>query len=190
MKKASVIIRKITVPPVFAALFLLITYIVYPSYFGSVWHLFGGWLFLCILPLFAYPLQKYIPHFRDRGRSGQRSLAMIFSAVGYLLGTIAAFITNAPSELKFIYGEYLLCGIVMLLLNKVFKLKASGHACGIFGPILLLLHFRLYIPAIIGTALIVPVFVSSIKTKQHTLYQLLGGSLIPAVVLLILALIS
>lgn len=57
---------------------------------------------------------------------------MIFSAVGYLLGTLVAFITDVPVELKIIYLEYLLCGIAMLVLNKVFKLKASGHACCIF----------------------------------------------------------
>ena len=41
-----------------------------------------GLLFLVVLPLLAYPLQKYIPHFKDSGRDGQRSLAMIFSAAG------------------------------------------------------------------------------------------------------------
>lgn len=186
MKGVSAIIRKITVPHVFAALLLIITYIVHPQYYGSVWHLVGGLAFLSVLPLLAYPLQKYVPHFKDKGRAGQRSLAMIFAALGYLLGTIVAFATKAPVELKFIYLEYLLCGIGVLFINKVFKLKASGHACGILGPVLLLLHFKLYIPAIIGTALIIPVFISSIKTKEHTLSQLLGGSLIPAVVMLIL----
>lgn len=71
----------------------------------------------------------------------------------------------------------------MLLLNKVFKIKASGHACGIVGPVLLFVYFGLYIPAIVGTALVLPVYISSVRTKQHTLPQLIGGSAIPAVVL-------
>lgn len=140
-------------------------------------------MFLCVLPILAYPLQKYIPHFKDKGREGQRSLAMIFSAVGYLLGTLVAFITGAPAELKIIYLEYLLCGIAMLVLNKAFKLKASGHACGIVGPILLMIYFKMYIPAAVGALLIVPVYVSSLKTKRHTALQLIGGSLIPLVAL-------
>ena len=104
---------------------------------------------------------------------------MIFSAVGYLLGTLTAFLTGAPAELKILYLEYLLCGIAMLVLNKVFKLKASGHACGIVGPVLMMLYFRMFIPAVAGMFLILPVFVSSLKTKRHTAPQLLGGSLIP-----------
>ena len=183
MNKISFVIRKITVPPVFAATLLILAYIMYPSYFGSIWQVIGGLVFLCVLPLLAYPLQKYIPHFKDKGRDGQRSLAMIFSALGYLLGTIVAFLTKAPTELKIIYLEYLLCGLSMLVFNKIFKLKASGHACGIVGPVLLMLYFKMYIPAVVGTLLIIPVYISSLRTKRHTAWQLIGGSLIPMAVL-------
>lgn len=189
MNHISRVIRKITVPPVFAALLLIILFFVYPAYFATVWNLIAGLVFLCALPLLAYPLQKYIPHFKDRGREGQRSLAMIFSAVGYLLGTAAAWIFDAPAELKMVYYEYLLCGIGMLVINKVFKLKASGHACGIVGPILMLAYFKLFVPSAVGLLLVISVYVSSLRTKQHTLPQLLGGSLIPLFVLLFLHLI-
>jgi len=188
MEKLFKFIRKITMPPVFAAALLIIVYITHTSYFGSIWHLFGALFFLSILPTLAYPLQRFFKKYKDRGREGQRSLAMIFSFAGYLLGTITAFVFSAPTELKIIYLEYLLCGIGMLLLNKVFKVKASGHACGIVGPVLLFLYFGLYIPAIIGTVLILPVYISSVRTKQHTLLQLIGGSAIPAVVLLLIIL--
>lgn len=183
MNKIFLIIRKITVPPTFAATLLILGYLIYPEFFGSIWQLVGGLAFICVLPLLAYPLQKYIPHFKDKGRAGQRSLAMIFSAVGYLLGTVIAFITKAPVEYKIICVEYLLCGISMLVLNKIFKLKASGHACGIVGPVLMMIYFRMYIPAVIGALLIIPVFVSSLRTKQHTAWQLIGGGFIPLVVL-------
>ena len=184
MESVFKIIRKITVPPVFAAALLIIVFIEHASYFGSVWNLLAALFFLSILPTLAYPLQKYFPKYRDRGREGQRSLAMIFSFLGYLIGTVIAFAFSAPIKLKIIYLEYLLCGIGMLLLNKVFRVKASGHACGIVGPVLLFLYLGLYIPAIIGAALILPVYISSVRTKQHTLAQLIGGSTIPAVVLL------
>lgn len=186
MEKIFKIIRTITVPPVFASALLMTVYISHTNYFGNLWHLPGALFFLSILPTIAYPLQKYIPKYKDRGREGQRSLAMIFSFVGYLLGTVTAFAFAAPIELKIIYLEYLLCGIGMLLLNKVFKIKASGHACGIVGPVLLSLYFGLYIPAMIGIALILPVYISSVRTKQHTLAQLIGESAIPAIVLLML----
>jgi len=190
MNKLSLLIRIITVPPTFAVALLVIAYVMYPHYFGSIWQLLGGLFFLCILPLLAYPLQKYIPHFKDKGRDGQRSLAMIFSAVGYLLGTTVALLTGAPAELKIIYFEYLLCGISMLVMNKAFKRKASGHACGVVGPILVMLYFKMFIPSIIGLLLVVPVYVASVKTKQHTLPQLIGGSFIPAIMLLGIHIVS
>ncbi|MDO4733558.1 MAG: hypothetical protein Q4B50_08625 [Bacillota bacterium] len=177
------VIRKLTVPPVFAALLLLLLYSVYPEYFASFWNLLASLLLLCILPLLAYPLQKHIPRFKDRGREGQRSLAIHFSAAAYILGTAVAWLFNVPAELKLIYHEYLLCGVIMLIVNKAFKVKASGHACGIIGPILLLSYFKLLIPAAISLLLVIPVYISSIKTKQHSLPQLLGGSIIPFFVL-------
>ena len=174
----------------YAAALLITVYIFHTSYFGSIWHLIGALFFLSALPTLAYPLQRYFKKYKDRGREGQRSLAMIFSFVGYLLGTLTAFVFSAPGELKLIYLEYLLFGIGMLLLNKVFKLKASGHACGIVGPVIMFLYFGLYIPAIIGTALVLRVYISSVRTKQHTLPQLVGGSAIPAAVLLIITAFS
>lgn len=190
MNKISAVIRKLTVPPVFTALLLLVVYGMRPAYFSSAWQLRAGIFFLAILPVSAYPLQKHIPGFQDRGREGQRSLAMIFSFAGYLLGAVTAFLFRVSPQQKIIYLEYLLCGVLILVLNKVFSIKASGHACGTVGPAALLLYFELCIPAFIGIALVVPVFVSSIRTKQHTLPQLLLGSAVPSAVLLVLSLFA
>ena len=183
MRKISSLIRKVTIPPVFAALLLGAVYVAYPHYFSSVWQLIGGIFFLSVLPTLAYPLQKYIPRFKERGREGQRTLAMLFSFAGYVLGALTAFATNAPLQLKIIFIEYLLCGVSMLLFNKAFRLKASGHACGVVGPVILLLYFKLFVPAIIGVVFIIPVYIASLRTKQHTAPQLLGGSVIPAAAL-------
>ncbi|MGN0407186.1 MAG: hypothetical protein ACI4EJ_02905 [Bacteroides sp.] len=131
-------------------------------------------------------MQKYIPYFKEKGRDGQRSLAMIFSVVGYLLGTFIVFITKASSDLCVVYLEYLLSGILMLVFNKIFHLKASGHACGIVGPAVLFVYFNMFIPAVIGGLLIIPVLISSLKTKRHTMPQLLGGCMISAVSLVII----
>ena len=176
-------IRRITVPPVFAAALLILVYLTHADYIGHIGHLLGALFFLSVLPTLAYPMQKYIPGFKDKGRRGQRTLAMLFSFVGYLLGTAAAFAFSAPAALKLIYVEYLLCGIGMLVVNKVFGIKASGHACGSVGPVIMCLYFGLYLPAMIGTALVLFVYISSIRTGQHTLPQLFGGSTIPAFVL-------
>lgn len=186
MEKICYLIRKVTVPPIFATAFLIVMYFMNSSGFTSLWQLICGIVFLGILPILGYPLQKYIPHFKERGREGQRSLAMIFSVAGYLLGTITAFVTKASPELCIVYLEYLLSGIVMIIFNKVFHLKASGHACGIVAPVVLFIYFRMLVPAVIGGLLVIPVLVSSLKTKRHTMPQLLGGCLISTACLLII----
>lgn len=186
MEKTFYFIRKITVPPIFAMAFLLMIYFMKPFIFTSVWQLIGGIFFLGILPILGYPLQKYIPYFKEKGREGQRSLAMIFSVAGYLLGTFTVLLTKASSELCTIYLEYLLSGILMLVFNKVFHFKASGHACGIVAPVLLSVYFSMFIPALIGGVFVIPVLISSLKTKRHTMSQLLGGGMISAVSLVII----
>ena len=138
MNKISLIVRKLTIPPIFAIALLCAVFFMIPNGTCSVWLLFAGIFFLAGLPALAYPLQKYMPHFKDKGRDGQRSLAMLFSFIGYLLGTIVAFAASAPTVLKIIFLEYLFCGISMLVLNKCFKLKASGHACGVIGPMIMI----------------------------------------------------
>lgn len=189
MNKISLIVRKLTIPPVFAIALLCAVFFMIPNGIGSVWLLFAGIFFLAGLPTLAYPLQKYMPHFKDKGRDGQRSLAMLFSFVGYLLGTIVAFAASAPTVLKIIFLEYLFCGISMLVLNKCFKLKASGHACGVIGPMIMMVYLGLYVPAAICAPFAIPVYISSIKTKRHTPKQLLGGAFIPLAMLVIVHLI-
>ena len=108
MRKVSSVIRKITIPPVFATLLLVAVYVAYPHYFSTIWQLIGSIVFLAVLPTLAYPLQRHIPRFKDRGREGQRTLAMLFSFAGYVLGTLTTFATNAPLQLKIIFVEYLL----------------------------------------------------------------------------------
>lgn len=186
MEKTFYFIRKVTVPPIFAMAFLLVIYFMQPSIFTSVWQLICGIFFLSILPILGYPLQKYIPYFNEKGREGQRSLAMIFSVSGYLLGMFTVLITKASSELCTVYLEYMLSGISMLIFNKVFHLKASGHACGIVAPVLLFIYFNMFIPAVIGGLFVIPVLISSLKTKRHTMPQLLGGGMISAVCLIII----
>lgn len=188
MKRTAAIFRKIARPPIFAAAFLLVLYVTDSAIFGAWWQLAFGIFALGVLPILGYPLQKYIPPFKDRGREGQRSLAMLFCFGGYLLGTVWAVCTQAPAPLLMTYLCYLSCGIGMLIFNKLFRLKASGHACGIMGPVFaLLIYFRLYLFAAIGGVLALAVFASSVCTGEHTKGQLLGGSAIALVCISVLS---
>lgn len=185
MNKVYKVIRVATVPPLIA----LLLFITLGLYNEISWiDALLGVLFIGILPILAYPAQRFIPYFKDKGREGQRNLAIIFAVVGYIVGCTLALIFNAPAKVVLIYLDYLLSGILIAVFNKLFNLRASGHACGIVGPVAMLIYFGLYIPAIIGLVLTVLVFISSIGMKRHTLLQLIGGSLITvsALVLLII----
>jgi hypothetical protein len=145
--------------------------------------------YLGILPLLAYPLQPIVPKFKDKGRDGQRTLAMIFAVVGYVLSVVTCALTGASSAMWLIALEYLISGILILVFNKVLHIRISAHGCGSAGPIFLLLYFGLYAPAAIMAVLTVIAYVSSVKMKRHTVPQLVGGSLVSVLLLGVLVLI-
>ena len=190
MKKIGMFIRKITIPPVFALVLLFSVCISYLNDIEVIWHAVGGIIFIATFPVLAYPLQKHIPAYKDKGREGQRSLAIIFSFVGYSLAVLLAFIFNAPKIIKFIYLDYLICGFAILLCDKVFKIKPSGHACGVIGPMIVMVYFKIFIPAAVCALFAIPVFISSVYTKRHTPLQLLGGAIIAILALVLVHFVS
>ena len=171
------LIRVLTVAPVMALIALCIIFICKPSAFGSAQNFVMSVIFLTVMPLLAYPMQPLIPKFKESGRAGQRKLAIIMAVVGYILGIVYALVRNVPAELMLIYLTYLISGILIAVFNKLLKIKASGHACGVAGPIAYLYYFvGKY--ALLGLTVMTAVIISSIKMKRHTLSQLVVGSLI------------
>ena len=98
------------------------------------------------------------------------------------------FIFTASAGAWVIILEYLLSGVAIFVFNKAFKVKISGHACGVLGPVMLLCYFGLYIQALCGALITALVYIASLKTKRHTLPQLIGGSIVPIVVIAVLKL--
>lgn len=179
-------IRVITAAPILASGMLIVLRFFRPALFSGGCSFLLSLLFLGLLPLLAYPLQPYLPHFKNAGRPGQRTLAMLFAALGYLLGCIVLALTGGSSGLWLIYLEYLCSGAVLLLLNKGFHITASGHACGAMGPVVLLILFRLWGAAILGLGIAALSMVASLKTGRHTLPQLILGACIPWAVMAVL----
>ncbi|MGN0513731.1 MAG: hypothetical protein ACI4GD_05580 [Lachnospiraceae bacterium] len=182
-------VRVLTVAPVMATAFLICMLIHRFEVFTNIWQWLYYLLLMGILPLLAYPVQKYIPHFRTDGRHGQRILAMIFAVTGYILCCVINFIFTASAGAWVIILEYLLSGVATLVFNKAFHVKISGHACGVLGPVMLLFYFGLYIQALCGVLITALVYIASLKTKRHTLPQLIGGSIVPIAVIAALKLI-
>lgn len=180
----SRIIRIITVAPIMALAALSILLARKPEIYGTTLNYILAVVFLTMLPLLAYPLQPYVPHFKDKGRPGQRYLAIVMAVIGYIAGTICALIAKAQKELLLIYLTYLFSGLFIVIFNKLIKINASGHACGIAGPVAYMAYFIGPL-ALLGLPIIAVIFWASLKTKRHTLPQLIFGSIIPVAALLL-----
>ncbi|MBQ9112496.1 MAG: hypothetical protein IJY08_02840 [Clostridia bacterium] len=181
--KFAKVIRVMTVAPVMAMATLCTLFIVNPSLFGK-WYLFAiAMLFLGVLPLLAYPLQPFIPKFKDKGREGQRTLAMLFAVSGYILGCLTNLFLGAPVALWIIYLDYLISGALILVFNKLFHLRASAHACGVAGPTALIMYLGVPAALIPGIVLYFSALWASLKMKRHTWQQFIGGAAISLSVL-------
>jgi len=175
-KKIAKIIRTITIPPVMVLSLLLILFAVSSNVFqNSFLDLFLSIIFLALIPVAAYPLQPLIPKYKDKGREGQRDLAFVFTAVGYVGAVLYGLLAAVTKELLLIYFAYLLSVLALLVSNKVIKFRSSGHMCSITGPLVSLIYF-------VGWAAIVPCCVlfglicwASLILKRHTPYEVIGG---------------
>lgn len=134
------VISRVTVVPVIAFFTVLLSFIYRKRCFSSTGWLIYTIVFLTLLPLSAYPLHLAIPVSKNKGRKGERKLAFIMAIISYVFGTIITFIFDAPLIVKKIFMAYLLSGTFLTFVNKGLKFKASGHACGVAGPITLLVH--------------------------------------------------
>ncbi len=187
-QRLAKVVRIATVPPVMALMLLVILYITKAEFFGTPLNLVLAIVFLVILPILGYPLQPIVPYFKDKGREGQRTLAMIMASAGYVLGLISALILPVSDYLLIIYLTYLFSGLLLVLLNKVFKIKASGHACGAAGPIFSLIYF-LGPWILFGLLLLAAVFWASLVMKRHDKTELVIGTTVPTYALMLAFLI-
>lgn len=189
MDKFYKIVRIITLAPVLAAFSITMIGLFCDGVFPTVWHFVYMLFYLGVLPLLAYPLQSVTPHFKHKGRDGQRTLAMLFAVAGYIFCLVTNIFASATKGMWIICLEYLLSGILILVFNKVLHVKLSAHGCGSAGPIFLLLYFGLYIPAALMAIVTVFAYVASVKAKHHTVPQLIGGSAVSILLLFCLALL-
>ncbi len=174
-------IRILTVPPLMS--FILFTLLYFRGgVFETLTQYIMAVVFLTVLPLLAYPLQKVLPAFRKKGRNGQRTLAMIMSCAGYVFSILYAVTFNVGKNLMILFLTYLISGVVLLVLNKAFGVRASGHACGLMGPVAVLAYFMGWLPLVCGIVLFALTMWGSLKIRRHTAAQFLIGACIPVIV--------
>ncbi len=181
--KAAHIVRILTTAPIAAGALTLILYYRVPGAFLNGAHAALALFFLCALPLFSYPVSALVPSIRKKGRDGQRKLAIVFSVIGYALGFAACMLLGGAPLEKAMFLTYLLSG-TGIALTTLLHFKASGHACGVAGPIFLL-AYALGPKWYALVLLLALVFWSSLRLERHTLPQLIGGSVIPLIALMI-----
>ena len=179
------IIRVITVPPVLVLLLLIILFVSKDTIFTDVTELIVSIIFLMLLPVAAYPLALVIPKYKEKGREGQRKLAFILSLVGYISALVYGLVAHVSQGLLLIFVTYVISVAILIVLNKIIMILASGHACSITGPLILTVYFigwKCVLPCLALFALIIW---ASLTLKRHTPRELItgGGSAVIAFVI-------
>ena len=184
IEKSDKFIRIVTISPVMALLLLLTLFFAVPSSFGSVPELLFAILFICVLPVLAYPIQPFIPGFRGKGRKGQRDLAIVMSVIGYVCGIIHILLSDPKNPMLVVYLTYLLSGAGIALFSALTPIKASGHACGVAGPIAAVTYF-VGLWGLMGIIIYILMFVSSLRMKRHTIAELIAGTILPVIAMFV-----
>ena len=181
-RRIDKIIRVATVPSFITGLTVLLLYM--PAHVFGLREFIMLEVCLLLIPSLAYPASELIRRSADR-RSGQRNTAMIFSAVGYLIGFVWMLLYPCSQVTKVLLLSYVISIVALIILNKGFHYKASGHSCALTAPTTLL-TWQLTPLAIIPCALLIgAAYASSIKLGRHNLAQLLTGSAISVAAVLV-----
>ena len=180
--KIAHVIRIVSVPPVMVGILLVLLFTLRGEVFSSTADMVVSMLGLTVLPLLAYPASYLIPAIREKdkashGREGQRSLAMYFSTVGYVSVFVYGLIAHAGVGLMHIYTGYLLSVIIILVSNKVFHVRVSGHACSVSGPLVYSGYFLGIWGIVVGVVCWGLILWASLVMKRHTFKEFLLGTL-------------
>jgi len=178
--KLAKTVRIATIPPVAAVLLILSM----PEQFSGA----GRWralFFLALLPTLAYPVCRAVPALRRRGRTAERTLAVILSVTGYTAGAVSSVCLRESREVQLVYLVYLASGLLIAVFSFLLHIRGSGHASGVAGPIAMLAFHG--IPGCLGgLPVLALVFWSSLTLGRHSWSQLVLGSVFPVLALALL----
>ncbi len=170
-------IRIISVPPVMVGILLVLLFTLRDDVIVSTVDMVASLLGLTVLPILAYPVSFAVPSIRKKGREGQRSLAMYLSTVGYVAVFVYGLVASVGTGLMHIYAGYLFSVVIILVSNKVFKVRVSGHACSVSGPLVYSGYFLGIWGIIAGAACWGAILWASLVMKRHTFKEFLLGTL-------------
>lgn len=189
LNKFAKTIRIITIPPIMAITLITCLYIFKDGVYNNLLEYFNSIITIALIPILAYPLQaKFKILKKEDARENQRNLAVIFSLIGYFLGTCFALIMGVPSLQQVVHLTYLFSGIIIFFGTFIIKIKFSGHMCGISGPIVVIAYALSYYFLFLYIILFV-VFWASLYLKRHSISELVLGTIIPVISFIIAILI-
>ena len=180
-EKTAKIIRIITIPPIEALGMLLILYGLRRGKFGTLGDLLMAILFLSVIPICSYPIASRKKDKEDH-RNNQRKMAFAFNFLSYLVAMAAGYCAGCTGMLQWIFNGYFLAVLVLTIVNKVFKIKASGHACSCTLPYLILSYYFGGAVAVICLILYLAEFWASVYLKRHTAKEFLLGSIVACLI--------
>ncbi len=177
-RKLAHAVRIVSVPPVMVAILIILLFTLREGeVFLSTADMAVSLICLTVLPILAYPLSVMIPAIKRKGRDGQRSLAMYMSGASYLAVFIYGFAARVGDHLMLVYTGYFMSVVILLVANKLFRVRASGHACSVTGPLVYSAYFLGVWGIIVGAALWGIICWASLLMKRHTVREYLLGTL-------------
>lgn len=177
-EKLARLVRIITVPPFMISLLTITVSMQCDGVFLSISDVCATVFFLGIIPFLAYPMQRWLPTYKRKGREGQRELAFLCTIAGYICAWGYGLLTKVSDELQFIYNAYLLSVLILFVINKGLHIRASGHACGTIAPAVFTTYFLNIGCSAIYLLLAVASMWASVYLKRHKLSDTVWGVLV------------
>ena len=114
------IVRILTLPPIVIGITVLLMYV--PANLLTLRELLLCELFLLLIPMAAYPIREIFHIGKDR-RKGQRSTALVCSAIGYLCGFLWSILTPCSWLVHILFLSY----VISIAAVYRSSLKLSRH---------------------------------------------------------------
>ena len=177
-QKIAMLIRIISIPPLMVTYLLTLLYFFHKGVFANEGEFIAALCFLAIIPALAYPVAAIVPALRRGGRPTQRKAAFVFSVIGYIGGFIYGVAAKVSKPVLTIFAAYLISLLMLVLFNKVIKIRASGHACSVTSPIFFATYYLGLGALLPAAALYAAIFWASLVTKRHTAREFLLGTVV------------
>lgn len=174
-KKFAKILRIITIPPVLVMLLIVAVCTCTNDIFTQGRDVVVALLGLGIFPVLAYPLQMLLFKGKEAGREIQRKLAFVFSLIGYTGCFVYGIFSNSVN-LCVIFCTYFYSVVLLTVCNKCLPIRASGHACSSFAPVILSGYYIQIAMGIPFLALFMGSVWSSLYLKRHKPADIVAGS--------------